>query len=531
MGRLPTFRAGTAPPRETGLVRADPGALTDTGDAQFRAIAGAGRAIQSAGGMAADAAIKHKNLDNQAAAGRADARSVDALTEATDAINGMDFSQNTILPDDPKKYYSGETGDILEFTTEDKLKGREEQIAIVNGRLESLSKAMGFRGEKARLRWLEGKKNVARETLTKVSNAKQVEYQTELFLGNARNAAVNGDIEVSEQWIKLAEDSGLIGPKLAGAEKANNVKAYKKGLIDGTKPIIEGVLIENDFAMKPANEAVDASVAELQKEGILDEAEAAEARRELSNWAADVASQRKKQEHEDIIQTTMGFAEELAKGTFTGDDVALSNLTITQQKLWEPVVTGARKPPPTASEFSGSNVVVQTLTDYAIGKIGQLKAIGNIIEQRYQEDSITDDYYKFALNRIKNKYPNDVAKTLAGAIEAAKSSVHHRGTGIFGKDWIDSNEKAKLVEVQTGLLSWIDEESKGGNFPSGEAIYQKVRELGISVKTPTELQKKPPPPIPAKTDILYDPNDQDFNSLAPGTRWYDPVTKQWWEKN
>ncbi len=246
--RLPTFRATTAPPRETGLVRADPQALTNTGDAEFRAIAGAGRAIQNVGGIAGQAAIQRKNLDNEAAAGRADARSIDALTEATNAINGQDFSQNTVLPDDPKKYYSGETGDILEFTTEDKIKGREEQIGIVNGRLETLSKAMGFRGEKARLAWLEGKKDAAREILTKVSNAKQNEYQTELFLGNARNAAANGDMEVSEQWIELAEDSGLIGPKLAAKERKKNLKLsieeevtglYRAGLYDEAKKVLE----------------------------------------------------------------------------------------------------------------------------------------------------------------------------------------------------------------------------------------------------------------------------------------------------
>lgn len=229
--RLPTFRATTAPPRETGLVRADPRALTDTGDAEFRALQQVGGAIRSVGGVAGQFAIERKNLDNEAAAGRADARSIDALTEATNAINGQDFSLNTVLPDDPKKYYSGETGDILEFTTEDKVRGREEQIRIVNGRLENLSKAMNFRGEKARLRWLEGKKNKAREHLTKVSNAKQTEFQTEMFLGNARNAAANGDMEVSEQWIDLAEKSGLIGPKKAATTRLENGKLSAETIV------------------------------------------------------------------------------------------------------------------------------------------------------------------------------------------------------------------------------------------------------------------------------------------------------------
>ena len=122
-----------------------------------------------------------------------------------------------------------------------------------------------------------------------------------------------------------------------------------------------------------------------------------------------------------------------------------------------------------------------------------------------------------------------MAKTISSAMEEAKSVVYHKGIGVFGKDWIDSKEKAKVAEVQAGLFSWIEEEFKGGTYPEGEAIYKKVRELGISVKTPDSLIK-PPPKIPAKTDILYDPNDSDFEKLESGTKWWDPTTKQWWEK-
>ena len=108
--------------------------------------------------------------------------------------------------------------------------------------------------------------------------------------------------------------------------------------------------------------------------------------------------------------------------------------------------------------------------------------------------------------------------------------MYHSGTGIFGRDWVDSNEKEKLVDVQTGLLSWIEEQSEGGTFPDGESIYKKVRELGVSVKVPDDIDRTVPPPIPPKSDTLYDPNDEDFEKLPSGTKWYDPKTKLWWEK-
>ncbi len=245
--KLPRALASTPPP-STGLVRADPRALTDTGDAGFGALSRLGGAISNVAGMGFDALMKRKALDNQAAAGRANARSVDSLNEMTNAIKGLDISQNMVFPDTPKEYYSGETGDLIELPTEDVIKFREEQIAKHNGRLETLSKAMGFKGEAARLAWLEGKKNSDRETITKVSNKAQNDFQTKLYLGNAENAATNGDIETANEWIEIAERSGLVGAKKAAKERKDNsviavesevVGLYRTGLHDEAKKVLE----------------------------------------------------------------------------------------------------------------------------------------------------------------------------------------------------------------------------------------------------------------------------------------------------
>lgn len=308
---------------------------------------------------------------------------------------------------------------------------------------------------------------------------------------------------------------------------ANGTEIFKKNSVVGLRPEIEQVLIENEYDLKSSIPAIDKFVGQLQKNGTLNSVEAAEARQDLTNWAADTAAQRKRVQNENIIQTSMGFADELAKGTFTGDDVALSNLTKKEKEAWQPIVEGARKDPPTESTLDGSNISIQTITDYATGKIGELEAINSIITERYENQSITDDYYNFAINRIKNKYPNDVAKVISGATEAAKSVVHQSGTGFFGKDWIDSNEKAKLVEVNTGLLSWIEAESKDGKYPSGEEIYIKVRELGISVKVPVATKTEIPLVIPKQTEPTYITNDGAYDELASGTKFWDATTGVW----
>ncbi len=66
--KLPRYIATTPPPRTSGLVRAqDIGALTRTSGAEFKAIAGAGRAIQKTAGLGFEAYMNRQALDDQAA--------------------------------------------------------------------------------------------------------------------------------------------------------------------------------------------------------------------------------------------------------------------------------------------------------------------------------------------------------------------------------------------------------------------------------------------------------------------------------
>ena len=466
--KLPTFRATTAPPRETGLVRADPQALTNTGDAEFRAIAGAGRAIQNVGGIAGQAAIQRKNLDNEAAAGRADARSIDALTEATNAINGQDFSQNTVLPDDPKKYYSGETGDILEFTTEDKIKGREEQIGIVNGRLETLSKAMGFRGEKARLAWLEGKKDAAREILTKVSNAKQNEYQTELFLGNARNAAANGDMEVSEQWIKLAEDSGLIGPKLAAKERKDNQELSIKS---------QASILYNAGEYQEARDLVaESPLQTLEKESLLNTINLIEERNERKtkdlNYQKDLAVN---EEFVDLVMAKDLKPDTVKESRLDEKTSGFFGSVGLSQKSWLQYASDSYKDPPTKTSPSGFTKASDVVLDYAGFGIDKEIAYKRLLDSRHINREITDTDFTWAINHIRKPYTPKMANDIKLAIKGNDDAIL-RGW-IFDKLMTTDKEKEKARSVNSELIKWIDSEIEQKREPTSEQMYQKSAQL------------------------------------------------------
>jgi len=106
--RLPRFIAPTTPSAGTGLVRAsDIGALTDTGSAEFAAIAGAGKALQGVAGLAFRAYQNRQALDDQVFAGEADKRAFDAHKEGMGTYIEFDPSIGNTNPNDPKSYYDG----------------------------------------------------------------------------------------------------------------------------------------------------------------------------------------------------------------------------------------------------------------------------------------------------------------------------------------------------------------------------------------------------------------------------------------
>ena len=220
--KLPRHIASPVQSPGAGIVRAnDIGALTRTGPVGV-GLQQAGQAIGKVGDMAFQAYMKRKDLDNQAAAGKANSRSVEALIEGNNTISGMDLSVDSALPNEPKEYNDGDK--MLTFPSETKDRVLNSTYKDYEGKIRSLSKAMGFRGEKARTKWVEGKLNEGYASLTMTANAKQQDYQQTLYLGNAATAAKNGDIEASNKWIEIAERSGLISSKQAAAERSGNAK-------------------------------------------------------------------------------------------------------------------------------------------------------------------------------------------------------------------------------------------------------------------------------------------------------------------
>lgn len=304
-------------------------------------------------------------------------------------------------------------------------------------------------------------------------------------------------------------------------------KAQVETAIEGIKPAIVESLGEDMSNKKAAIDTIEKALNDLKQKGIIDNVQAAEGLRKLNNYMKDVAQEYQTAQKQNIVQTYEQFADKLAAGKFTGDDIALSNLNETQKKEWEPVLEGKRQPPPVKSSYDGVNLVTNVMIDYAKGEIGKGETIGKLVNERYVNKSLTDDDFRFVLEKIKNPYPKHIAETVKGILESSENFYYHEGIGFLGKDWISRSEKDTLVRKTAAFLGWLESEAKDGKYPDGKIMYEKMREMGVTIKTPDVLPRPPERIIPKRTDPTFITTDEDYDKLDSGTMFYDGIMGVW----
>lgn len=203
--KLPRALA-TQAARGSGLVRADPSALTDTGPAGQGAIA-LGRALVGA----SDDLFKIQQHKQKIS----DDTQTDRIGQNIRLWSGAqeEALKTTRIetPQDQEKYLAGLT------------KGYNEMVGL---ELKGMSSGVQRNVKSASSRHFPAVHDQARRT----SSAKFMEYTTTTELGIANAEAVAGDIEAADKRIDDLLNKGIIGPKRAAAAKAVNAEAAKEGL-------------------------------------------------------------------------------------------------------------------------------------------------------------------------------------------------------------------------------------------------------------------------------------------------------------
>ena len=217
--KLPRFVASGGV-RETGLIRAqDIGALTNVGDAEFRAIQQAGAAIGNVADLGFRAFMSRQTLDDKQKIGELNRKAQEAERLEVSAIGSRNLIGEQSLPDD-KAYWDGTKGLNSVWKTNEIKTAQENAFS----KIKTLS--VGIKNPNTRKEWENDQVLNSDLAITKAWNAKYNDYQTTTFLSNARIAAINGDFEIANKWIDDAITGGLITFERGAKEKTNFMKEF-----------------------------------------------------------------------------------------------------------------------------------------------------------------------------------------------------------------------------------------------------------------------------------------------------------------
>jgi len=357
---------------------------------------------------------------------------------------------------------------------------------------------------------------------------------------NLSMAVAGKDIELAGGLIDSAERTGVITPQEAANQRIRSqdtiAKSIKKDSVENIKPLMVEAVTVGD--KQDGLNALNTSIDTLVDSGVLTKAEAAEADKVLGDWLDNYTSGRNQRAKAAIKQTTTGTYEEMMPlmiDPSVAQDryqmVESSKMPNAVKEKWNAYIKGSYKEAPEATTRDGKQIADNAVYEANTLAITPTEAYDILMEARFVEGSITNDQYERSINRIQNPYPQDTTEAIRSAKERINNTIQNKGPNFF----TSAADKERIVKISDSLDAWIERKSESGQYPTAEEVYMEGRRLSVTVQQPEETQitalpSTEYPPIPKKQDATYITTDEQFDTLEPGSLFYDAINNTWRRK-
>lgn len=321
---------------------------------------------------------------------------------------------------------------------------------------------------------------------------------------------------------KLVDDSPLSQPEkdLAKAKAKVKIDTLNRARdIEAVRANYQAV-IDNGGTKEQAYQVVDEGV----KLFGLSAKEKETLGNNLDNYVEGRIKKAADSKHEKTMSAYKDFATKLVTTDVSMNDIESAGFDKDVKEGWQAIIKGSTEPAPLATTGVGYSAALDSVISSQV--IGKKQAYDEILKARFIDKTINNDTYLWAISRIENPYPKHITEMVKGITKSAESYYYHKGIGILGRDFLTDKEEQLLGEKNAAFISWLENESKDGKYPDGKTMYSKMREIGVAIETPETLPREPII-APKKADPLYITNDEDYDKLAGGTRFYDALTGQW----
>jgi len=245
-----------------------------------------------------------------------------------------------------------------------------------------------------------------------------------------------------------------------------------EGLIENIKPDLIAVIAKRN-SKEDGYAFLNAATEQLAKDGLLTKSEAAEANKTLGDWMDNYVSGRIKEAKETEKLTTKQTYQKLSKpilnGELTYDDIDNSPLqktrrsgeSVSDTERWHQYIKGSYKEAPTKNTPEGHNVAFNAVYDAATLQLSPKEAYDVLLEARFNDRTITNEQFEWAVDKIENPYPKHVLEDLKATIK----SNHEDFNRVF------SSDKERNKKVNESLISWVDDLIKQEKTPSKKEMF------------------------------------------------------------
>jgi len=457
--KLPRFLARTPPPRSAGIARADVSAVTDVGIAEFEAIAGLGRAIGRGADIASQAYQHRRDLDDIIESGKATQRVQESWNKVEEEVDNFNPQHDQPLPDDPNYLKTLTTFGTVE---------RDQYLA---NQLEEVEKDAtkifsGIRSPKTKAKLISQYNELYADRVKSLKgelNKKLYDYQIDEMSKLAEAAALNGNIEISNFYVDKMAEHGLIKKTAATKLKKDYLALFKGIAIENIKPgLVTAIAVGTK---EDAIKLLNVETSELWRDGTLTKAETAEANKKLGDWVDNFVSGRNKKIKDNKAAQTRqlyrDFSEPIVTSDLTFDEVDQSNMLKDDKEKWFKYIRGSYEDAPTENTPKGHTISFAAVYDAATLQLSPKEAYDVLLESRFADRSITDNQFKWGIDKIEDPYPKNTLENL--------NSIMKSNLGDFNRIFSFDNERNKNVNEQ--LIAWVDRQREDGKEPTKKEMY------------------------------------------------------------
>jgi len=253
---------------------------------------------------------------------------------------------------------------------------------------------------------------------------------------------------------------------------------------------------------------------DLVDKGIIDRYQMEESARKHANWIDDKAEEdiaiAKQATYDANITAYKEIIPALKSRELKRDDVERLNLDDEIKDRLKRYVSGSYEDAPVGSSVSGFDNIIGTVSDFQHGKLSELEAYDQLLDERYKYRTITQAEFDWAIAHIQKPYDSGFFGTMRDVLSSNRDDYN---------GWVNTKaDKAKAMSVNQDLIKWVDSQIDKGKEPSSDAMAEqsdlfRAGKGSTDSQTTTDVATEPPDFEP---EVYYPLTQEELDDVPSG---------------